>query len=48
MMLGKSEIPLALDPLGEVDEHGRGTFTFNGKRAVLEKKFVSRWVVRAP
>ncbi len=48
MMLGKSEIPLALDPLGEVDEHGRGTFTFNGKRAVLEKKFVSRWVVRGP
>jgi hypothetical protein len=48
MMLEKTEIPLALAPLGEMDEHGRGTFTFNGKRAVLEKKFVSRWVVRAP
>jgi hypothetical protein len=48
MTLGKNEIPLALDPLGEMDEHGKGTFTFNGKRAVLEKKFVSRWVVRAP
>jgi hypothetical protein len=48
MTLGKSEIPLALAPLAEVDEHGRGTFTFNGKRAVLQKKFVSRWVIRAP
>jgi hypothetical protein len=48
MMLGKTEIPLHLAPLGEMDERGRGAFTFNGKRAVLEKKFVSRWVVRAP
>jgi len=48
MMQGSSEIPLALAPLGETDEHGRGTFTFNGKRAVLEKNLVSRWVVRAP
>jgi hypothetical protein len=47
MMLGTGEIPLDLAPLGEMDEHGKGTFTFNGKRAVLEKKFVSRWVVRA-
>jgi hypothetical protein len=48
MMLGSIEIPLALAPVGEKDERGRSTFTFNGKRAVLEKKFVSRWVVRAP
>jgi hypothetical protein len=48
MMLGKSEIPLSLAPLGEMDERGRGIFTFSEKRVVLGKKFVSRWVVRAP
>lgn len=48
MMLGKSEIPLALAPAGEMDERGRGIFTFTGKRVVLGKKFVSHWVVRAP
>lgn len=45
MLLGKSEIPLSLAPLGEMDERGRGIFTFSEKRAALGKKFVSRWVV---
>jgi len=48
MMLGKSEIPLALDPRGDKDARGTGIFTFNEKRTVLGAKFVSRWVVRGP
>lgn len=46
MMLGESEVPLALAPLGAMDERGRGIFIFSEERAVLGNKFVSHWVVR--
>ncbi len=48
MILGESEIPLALAPRGSMDGLGRGVFTFRRERAVLGRKFISYWVVRPP
>jgi hypothetical protein len=48
MILGESEVPLALAPRGEMDGRGRGVFIFHEGRAVLGGKFISHWVVRPP
>ncbi len=48
IVLNGAPVPLIIDPIGKTDQRGRGIFTFDGKRLVLGKEFVSRWRVRSP
>jgi len=47
IVLSGAPVPLIIDPIGKMDQRGRGIFIFAGKRLVLGKEFVSRWRVRS-
>jgi len=48
IVLNGSPIRLILEPIGKMDQHGRGIFSFPGQRVVVDRHFVSRWRVRSP
>ncbi len=49
IVLNGAPVPLLLNPTGEADPHGDAIFSFPGvKRVVLDKRFVSRWLVGPP
>ena len=48
IVLNGSPIRLTLEPIGKMDRHGRGIFSFPGQRVMVDRHFVSRWRVGSP
>jgi len=48
IVLNGSPMRLEIEPIGKTDQHGRGVFSFPGRRVVVDRHFVSQWRVGTP
>lgn len=46
IVLGEASLPLTLAPAVKMDARGRAVFTFKNPNVVLDRNFISRWLVR--